>query len=177
MVVLNWWQISTCNLHSRCITECDNFRGVLCVYRKGQPKCIFTMHYEWTEKFHPKSFSYYHQKAAFASEKLLSSIETLFFYSHCRWRSKLKYILLCNEDIIKMWSHKRENYYNHCNRCPVYSADCITPCKAKLWYMPLLPTTDNSFDISWEMTSSGTLYLWTICCQDWSLSWKSPLEC
>lgn len=48
-------------------------------------------------------------------------LKPYFFYSHCRWRSKLKYILLCNEDIIKMWSHKRENYYNHCNRCPVYS--------------------------------------------------------
>lgn len=59
--------------------ECDNSRGVLCVYRKGEPKWFFTTQYEWTEKFHPKPFSYYHQKADFASEKLLSSIETLFF--------------------------------------------------------------------------------------------------
>lgn len=100
-------------------------------------------------------------------------IETLFFHSLCRWRSKLKYILLCNEDIIKMWSHKRGSDYNYCNRCPVYSADCITSHKAKLWYMPLLPTADNTFDISCEMTSSRIFYLWTIWCQDWLMVWKS----
>lgn len=111
-------------------TERDNFRGVLCVYSKGLTKCFSTAWYEWTEKFHPKPFSYYHQKAAFVSEKLLLSTDTLFFHSLCRWRSKLKYILLCNKDKIKMWSHKRKSYYNDCNRCPVYFADCITSCKA-----------------------------------------------
>lgn len=55
-------------------------------------------------------------------------------HSLCRGRSKLKFVLLCNEDIIKMWGPKREGgHYKHCNRCSVYSADCIIPCKAKLW--------------------------------------------
>lgn len=94
-----------------------------------------------------------------------------FFYSLCRRRSKVKYILLCNEDIIKMWSHKRESDYNHCNRWSVYSADCITSCKACHCY----PTADINFDISCEMTSSRILYLWRIWCQDWLLAWKSPL--
>lgn len=84
------------------------------------------------------------------------------FQSLCRWRSKLKYILLCNEDIIKMWSHKRESDYNHCNGCPVYSADWVTSCKVELWHMPLLPTAHNNFAISWEITSSRISYFWTI---------------
>lgn len=40
--------------------------------------CFSAMKFEWTKKFHLKPFSYYHQKEAFTSEKLLSSTETLF---------------------------------------------------------------------------------------------------
>ena len=132
----------------------------------------FSLHNEWIEKCHPKPFSYYHQKAAFYKWKMAFVYWNPIFCSLCRWRSKLKYILLCNEDLINTQSHKKESDYTHCNWCPVYSADCITSYKVLLRYTPLLSTADNNLDISWEMTSSRTLHLWTIWCQDWWLVWK-----
>lgn len=49
------------------------------MFTEKDSQCFFTTQYEWTEKNHPKPYSYYHQKAAFASEKLHSSIGTPFF--------------------------------------------------------------------------------------------------
>lgn len=157
-------------MQTRCIQNTAEFqKSILCLEKRVVN--VFFRYAVWVDKnFHLKLLS---PKGSFYKWKIAFIYWNPISYSLCRWRSKLKYILLCNEDIIKMWSHKRESDYNHCNRCPVYSADCITSCKTKLWYMPLLPMADDNFDVSWEVTSSR-LYLWTIWCQYCLLAWKSP---
>lgn len=139
-----------------------NSRKILCIYREEQPVCFHYAVWVDKKKFLVKPFSIIIKKQLLQVKNCFHLLKP--FYTLCRWSSKLKYILLCNEGIIKMWSHKRESDYNHYNRCLVYTSDCITSCKAKLWYMPLPPTADNNVEVSWEVKSSRTLYLWTIWC-------------
>lgn len=121
--------------HGRCnpdATECNWIPGKYSVFIGKNSLCVFTMQFEWTKKKKNllKPFSIIIKRQLLQVKNCFHLLKP--FYTLCRWRSKLKYILLRNEGIIKMWSHKRESDYNHYNRCLVYTADCITSCKAKL---------------------------------------------
>lgn len=145
-------------------TKCNWIPEKYFVFIEKSSLSVFTTQFEWTKKFLLKPFSVIIKRQLLQVKNFFHLLKP--FYTLCRWSSKLKYILPCNEGIIKMWSHKRESDYNHYNRCLVYTSDCITSCRAKLWYMPLPPTADNNVDASWEVKSSRILYLWTIWCPD-----------
>lgn len=173
LLLLHWWQVFYMEHTFQVDIAWDNQSSLSSQARMAQVSFHHAVQVD--REISSQAFSYCHQKAVFASEKLLLYTETLFLTHSADEGQSWNFSCCVMKTKSKCEAPKEEEVITSTVMDALFTLQ-ISPCKARLWWAPLLPAADP-LDISWEMTPSSKLCLSTTWCQDWLLAWKSPSQC